>query len=204
MDMKLEVVVLPVSDVNRSKRFYEGLGWRLDADIERGPSSRVVQLTPPGSGTSIQFGKGLTSAPPGSVENVYLVVYDIEAARAELVGRGVAVSEIVHRTDPPGPGLDPERRSYASVASFKDPDGNSFLLQEIRERLPGRDGAPPKRTAPEPDGAKLFFELLMKTAQAHGVHEKETGKPDPEWPAWYAAYLNRAFHDAGYHISASP
>jgi catechol 2,3-dioxygenase-like lactoylglutathione lyase family enzyme len=135
MDMKLEVVTLPVSDVDRAKRFYEQLGWRLDADFGQGPDFRVVQLTPPGSAASIHFGKGLTTAAPGS-----LVVFDIEAARAELLRHGVAVSEIFHRTPgaPQSPGLDPERRSYASFATFKDSEGNAWLLQEIRQRLPGR------------------------------------------------------------------
>jgi catechol 2,3-dioxygenase-like lactoylglutathione lyase family enzyme len=140
MDMKLEVVTLPVSDVDRAKRFYEQLGWRLDADFGQAPDFRVVQLTPPGSAASIHFGKGLTTAPPGSLGALYLVVLDIEAARAELLRHGVAVSEIFHRMPgaPPSPGLDPERRSYASFATFKDSEGNAWLLQEIRQRLPGR------------------------------------------------------------------
>jgi len=140
MDMKLEVVVLPVGDVDRAKRFYEQLGWRLDADFVTGPDSRVVQLTPPGSAASIQFGKGLTSAAPGAIQGLFLVVFDIEAARADLLSRGVAVSEIFHKTPgaAPLPGPDPERRSYTSFATFRDPDGNGWLLQEIRQRLPGR------------------------------------------------------------------
>jgi len=137
--MKLEVVILPVSDVDRAKRFYEQLGWRLDADFG-GPSFRGVQMTPPGSAASIQFGTGLTALAPGALQNLYLVVSDIEAARAELAKRGAVVSEIFHRTPgtAPLPGLDPERRSYASFATFKDPDGNGWLLQEIKQRLPGR------------------------------------------------------------------
>jgi catechol 2,3-dioxygenase-like lactoylglutathione lyase family enzyme len=140
MDMKLEVVVMPVSDVDRAKRFYEQLGWRLDADFSGGPDFRIVQFTPPGSAASIHFGKGLTPTPPGAFQNLYLVVSDVEAARADLIKRGVAVSEIFHQTPGRGrgPGLDPERKSYASFAAFKDPDGNGWLLQEIRERLPGR------------------------------------------------------------------
>jgi catechol 2,3-dioxygenase-like lactoylglutathione lyase family enzyme len=140
MDMKLEVVVLPVTDVDRAKRFYEQLGWRLDADFVIGPAARAVQFTPPGSAASIHFGKGLTTAAPGSIQGLYLVVRDIEEARAELTGRGVAVSEIFHRTPgtPAQPGVDPERKSYASFATFSDPDGNGWLLQEIRQRLPGR------------------------------------------------------------------
>jgi catechol 2,3-dioxygenase-like lactoylglutathione lyase family enzyme len=140
MDMKLEVVIVPVSDVDRAKRFYEQLGWRLDIDFASGPDSRVVQFTPPGSAASIQFGKGLTPPAPGAIQGLFLVVHNIEAARADLVSRGVAVSEIFHKT--PGtaqlPGPDPERRSYASFAAFSDPDGNGWLLQEIRQRLPGR------------------------------------------------------------------
>ena len=140
MDMKLEVVVLPVADIDRAKRFYEQLGWRLDADIARGAAFRIVQLTPPGSAASIQFGVGLTTLAPGALQSLYLVVSDIEAARAELAKRGAVVSEIFHRTPgtAPLPGLDPERRSYASFATFKDPDGNGWLLQEIKQRLPGR------------------------------------------------------------------
>jgi catechol 2,3-dioxygenase-like lactoylglutathione lyase family enzyme len=140
MDMKLEVVVVPVSDVDRAKRFYGQLGWRLDADFVTEPNFRVVQFTPPGSLASIHFGKGITTSAPGAVQNTYLVVSDIEAARADLVRRGVAVSEIFHLKpgEAPAPGPDPERTSYASFASFKDPDGNGWLLQEIRQRLPGR------------------------------------------------------------------
>jgi len=140
MDMKLEVVVVPVSDVDRAKRFYEQLGWRLDADFGAGPDFRVVQFTPPGSAASIHIGRGLTTAAPGSLKGLCLVVTDVEAARAEIVKRGVAVTEVFHSTpgSPPRPGLDPERRSYASFAAFSDPDGNGWLLQEIRQRLPGR------------------------------------------------------------------
>ena len=139
VEMKLEVVVLPVSDVDRAKRFYEGLGWRLDADFTGG-DFRVVQLTPPRSQCSIHFGKGITTAAPGSVQNLYLVVSDIEAARAELTGRGVDVSEAFHYAGIRGPripGPHPEG-SYRTFASFSDPDGNGWLLQEIKERLPGR------------------------------------------------------------------
>ncbi len=140
MDMKLEAVILPVADVDRTKRFYDQLGWRLDADFPLGPDSRIVQFTPPGSPASIQFGKGVTTATPGSVQGLYLVVSDIEAARTELVRRGVAVSEIFHRGAKGErlAGMDPERKSYASFAVFGDPDGNGWLLQEIRQRLPGR------------------------------------------------------------------
>jgi catechol 2,3-dioxygenase-like lactoylglutathione lyase family enzyme len=139
--MKLEVVVLQVSDVDRAKRFYGSLGWRLDADFTSGEDFRVVQLTPPGSQCSIHFGKGLTTAVPGSVQSLYLVVLDIEAARAELISRGVNVSEVFHYAGIRGsrlPGPDPEGRSYRTWASFSDPDGNGWLLQEIKTRLPGR------------------------------------------------------------------
>jgi catechol 2,3-dioxygenase-like lactoylglutathione lyase family enzyme len=141
VEMKLEVVVIPVSDVDRAKRFYEGLGWRLDADFPGAGDFRVVQLTPPGSPCSIHFGKGVTAAAPGSAQNIYLVVSDIEAARAELKGRGADVSEAYHFTGFGGrrvPGPDPEGRSYSTFASFRDPDGNGWLLQEIKTRLPGR------------------------------------------------------------------
>ena len=141
VEMKLEVVVLPVSDVDRAKRFYGGLGWRMDADLTSGEEFRVVQLTPPGSQCSIHFGKGLTTASPGSAQSLYLVVSDIEAARAELIARGANVSEAFHYKGTRAsrvPGPDPEGRSYRTFASFSDPDGNSWLLQEIKTRLPGR------------------------------------------------------------------
>jgi len=140
MDMKLEVVILPVADVDRAKRFYQQLGWRLDADFVLGPTSRIVQFTPPGSTASIHFGQGLTGMAPGSIQGTYLVVSDLEAARAELIGRGVAMSEIFHKGARferiAGP--DPQRASYGSFATFADPDGNGWQLQEIRQRLPGR------------------------------------------------------------------
>ena len=152
MDMKLEAVVLPVSDVDRAKQFYTALGWRQDADFVADPDFRIVQLTSPGSPTSIQFGSGVSTAAPGSVQGLYLVVDDIPAARAELVGRGADVSEVYHEhgpvtaarfdaTAPPGraPGPDPEGRSYSFFASFNDPDGSGWLLQEITSRLPGRE-----------------------------------------------------------------
>ncbi|WP_370949554.1 VOC family protein [Amycolatopsis sp. cg5] len=140
MDMKLEAVVLPVTDVDRAKHFYKALGWREDADFPLGNGNRVVQLTPPGSPTSIHLGVGITTAEPGSTQNLYLVVSDIEKATAELTEHGVTVSDIYHRdaTGAPAPGPDPQRTSYNSFASFSDPDGNSWLLQEITERLPGR------------------------------------------------------------------
>ena len=140
IEMKLEVIVIPVADVERAKRFYGGLGWRLDADFAVGDALRVVQFTPPGSPCSIHFGTGITSAAPGSTQGLYLVVKDIEAARADLLARGVEVSEPFHRAGPDGPsnGVDPQRRSYASYAWFNDPDGNGWLLQEVTIRLPGR------------------------------------------------------------------
>jgi catechol 2,3-dioxygenase-like lactoylglutathione lyase family enzyme len=136
--MKLEVVTLPVSDVDRAKRFYERLGWRLDADIVRGDNFRVVQVTPPHSACSVSFGKGLTTAEPGSMQRLELVVSDIDAAREDLVRRGVEVSELFHLDGGRVAGPDPQRRSYQTYASFSDPDGNGWLLQEITERLPGR------------------------------------------------------------------
>lgn len=187
--LKLEVVVIPVSDVDRAKRFYGSLGWRLDADILRGKDVRLVQFTPPGSLCSIQFGAGVTSAAPGSAQGLYLVVSDIGAARAELVHRGAEVSELYHL----GPdadrlsGPDPQRQSYASFASFNDPDGNGWLLQEVTKRLPGRiDGDMTTFTSQTELAA-----ALTRAAAAHHEHEKQIGKPDAEWPTWYAGYLIR-------------
>ena len=181
-DLKLEVVVLPVSDVDRSKRFYEGLGWRLDADFKAGDNWRVVQMTPPGSPCSIHFGKGLTTAAPGSVKNLYLVVSDIEAARGELVGRGASVSDVFHFASPGGArmaGPDPEGRSYMTHATFSDPDGNSWLLQEIKTRLPGRGQS--NLDAP------TLTELLKEAETRHGQYEPTA--PKHHWSGWYAAYI---------------
>jgi catechol 2,3-dioxygenase-like lactoylglutathione lyase family enzyme len=139
IDLKLEVVTVPVSDVDRAKRFYQSLGWRLDADIVRGDAFRVVQLTPPHSACSVSFGKGLITSEPGSAQRLLLAASDIDAVRDDLIRRGVEVSELFHLDGGPVPGPDPERRSYQTYASFKDPDGNGWLLQEIRERLPGRE-----------------------------------------------------------------
>jgi catechol 2,3-dioxygenase-like lactoylglutathione lyase family enzyme len=194
MDMKLEVVVLPVADVDRAKDFYLALGWREDADFATGPDFRVVQLTPPGSACSVIFGTGVTSAAPGSADGLQLVAGDIEAARAELAGGGVAVSEVFHDEGGvfhhagtagrvPGPSAD--RQSYGSWVSFSDPDGNSWFVQEITTRLPGR-------VAPAPtayDSAADLAEALRRAEAAHGRYEQETGQPDPDWPAWYARYL---------------
>jgi catechol 2,3-dioxygenase-like lactoylglutathione lyase family enzyme len=139
IDMKLEVVTLPVSDVDRAKRFYQSLGWRLDADIAVGDAFRVVQLTPTQSACSVSFGKGITTGQPGSVQRLILAVDDIDAARADLVRRGIEVSGLFHLAGGPVPGPDPEGRSYQTYASFSDPDGNGWLLQEIKTRLPGRE-----------------------------------------------------------------
>ena len=140
IDMGLEVVTVPVSDVERAKRFYQGLGWRLDADFAFDNGFRVVQFTPPGSGCSIAFGRGIIKAEPGSIERLEMAVYNIEATREDLISRGVEVSELFHSFpgEEPGPGPDPQGRSYATYATFEDPDGNGWLLQEIKERLPGR------------------------------------------------------------------
>ncbi|HVN36992.1 MAG TPA: VOC family protein [Myxococcota bacterium] len=187
VDTKLEVVVIPVSDVDRAKRFYGGLGWRLDADFAVGDRFRVVQFTPPGSPCSIHFGTGVTSAAPGSAQ-LYLIVSDVEAARAALVRRGVEVGEVFHRAGPGQPaqkGRDPERRSYVSFASFSDPDGNGWLFQEITTRLPGR--VDPAATS---FGSSIdLASALRRAAAAHGEHEKRTGQRDENWPDWYAAYI---------------
>ena len=176
VDMKLEVVVVPVSDVDRAKRFYTSLGWRLDADFATGDEFRVVQVTPPGSECSVNFGKGVTSATPGSVEDLQLTVFDIDRARDELVGRGVDVSEVFHDvggvfhhggTEGRVTGPAPEHADYGSFASFSDPDGNGWLLQEIKVRLPGRVSGTPTRY----DGADDLAEALRRAAEAHGEHE---------------------------------
>jgi catechol 2,3-dioxygenase-like lactoylglutathione lyase family enzyme len=190
VDTKLEVIVIPVSDVDRAKRFYESLGWRLDGDFADGESWRVVQLTPPGSPCSIMFGKGLTTEVPGSVQGTFLVVDDIEEARAELIGRGVAVSEVFHfqgglhvdGTDGRVPGPGPEGRSYRTWASFSDPDGNTWLLQEIKTRLPGRVTDRGLVT----DVASLT-ELLRETEEHHGAYEATA--PKHHWSGWYASYI---------------
>ncbi|MCP9231742.1 VOC family protein [Mesorhizobium sp. LMG 17147] len=189
LDMKLEVVVIPVSDVDRAKSFYSGLGWRLDGDFVVGDTFRGVQFTPPGSPASIHFGTGITTAAPGSASGLYLVVSDIEAARAELIGHGAEVSEAFHRTGPGKPavkGRDPERRSYSSFATFKDPDGNEWLLQEITTRLPGRIDSNATTYA---SGADLAAGL-RRASEAHGEHEKRNGgQRDENWPDWYAEYM---------------
>jgi len=202
VDMKLEIVVIPVADVDRAKRFYGDLGWRLDADY---PSDdgyfRVIQFTPPGSGCSVIFGKNVTAAAPGSAQGLYLIVSDIEAARQELLDRGVAISEVFHDaagvyagSDEPYlfgrvriGGIDPARSSYRSFASFQDPDGNGWLFQEITQRLPGRVEAATTFRSPQDLAA-----ALRRAGAAHGEHEKRTGgKHDENWPDWYAEYIVR-------------
>src|SRR5262245_15278997 len=190
VDMKLDVVVIPVSEVERAKRFYSDLGWRLDADFVVGDAFRGVQFTPPGSSCSIHFGTGVTSAVPGSARNLYLVVSDVEAARAELADRGVDVSEVFHRPGPGKPplsGRDPERRSYASFATFSDPDGNGWLLQEVTVRLPGRVDADDTKFTSSTELASA----LRRAEAAHGEHEKRTGRRDEDWPNWYSEYIVR-------------
>ena len=185
---KLEVMVIPVSDVDRSKEFYGRLGWRLDADFSSGEDLRIVQFTPPGSQCSIQFGKGITTAMPGSVQGLYLVVSDIEAARTALIGQGVEVGDVFHYAairGPRVPGPDPEGRSYRSWSSFSDPDGNGWLLQEVTTRLPGRIDPATTTFASVQDVASA----LRRAAQAHGEHEKRIGAADTNWPDWYAAYM---------------
>ena len=200
VDMKFEIVVIPVSNLDRAKAFYEKLGWRLDADFDSGKDFRVIQFTPPGSGCSVIFGENVTLAAPGSAQGLYLIVSDVEAARAELLQRGVEISEVFHDVadgyaGPDEPylfgrlrvkGLDPERRSYNSFASFKDPDGNGWLFQEVTTRLPGRVA----RDTSYPSASDLA-QALRRAAAAHGEHEARTGKADPNWPDWYAEYMVR-------------
>jgi len=202
VDMKFEIVVVPVSDVDRAKGFYGGLGWRLDADFAAGDDFRVIQFTPPGSGCSVIFGKNVTAAAPGSAQGLYLIVSDIKAARDELLGRGVEISEVFHGagdvyvgTDEPYlfgrvrvSGPDPDHRSYRSFASFKDPDGNGWLFQEVTARLPGRVDADDTTFTSSTELAAA----LRRAAAAHGEHEKRTGgQHDANWPDWYAEYIVR-------------
>jgi catechol 2,3-dioxygenase-like lactoylglutathione lyase family enzyme len=196
LDLKLEAVVIPVADVDRAKEFFGKLGWRLDADFPFDNGFRVVQFTPPGSGCSIQFGTNITSAKPGSAQGLYLIVSGIEAAREELVARGVAVSEVFHAGTPGaqfqpngtngrvgGPAAD--RASYGSFATFSDPDGNGWLLQEVTTRLPGRvDRAETAFASP-----RDLASALRRAETAHGQHEKRTGERDANWPDWYAEYM---------------
>ena len=205
MDMKLEVVVIPVADVDRAKDFYGKLGWRLDADFVVSEAFRAVQFTPPGSPCSIHFGKGVTPAVPGSFKNLYLVVSDMEAARRDLIGRGADVSPAFHFTGfgaPPSPGPDPNGGTYMTFASFSDPDGNTWLLQEVKTRLDGRGIS-------SPDVATLT-ELLRETETHHGEYEPTA--PKHHWSGWYAAYMvarergassDEAVRDATLHIEST-
>ena len=196
LDLKLEAVVIPVADVDRAKEFFGKLGWRLDADFPFDNGFRVVQFTPPGSGCSIQFGTNITSAKPGSAQGLYLIVSGIEAAREELVARGVAVSEVFH-AGTPGAQFQPNgtngrvggpaagHASYGSFATFSDPDGNGWLLQEVTTRLPGRvDRAETAFASP-----RDLASALRRAETAHGQHEKRTGERDANWPDWYAEYM---------------
>jgi catechol 2,3-dioxygenase-like lactoylglutathione lyase family enzyme len=199
VDMKLEVVVIPVSDVDRAKEFYARLGWRLDADFSHGDDWRGVQFTPPGSGCSVIFGRNVTAAAAGSAKGLYLVVSDIKAAREELLRRGVDISEVFRGGDGVFAGKDepylfgrirvsgpdPEHRSYRSMASFSDPDGNGWLLQEVTTRLPGRIDSATTNFSSVNDLASAF----RRAETAHGEHEKRTGQRDANWPEWYAAYM---------------
>jgi catechol 2,3-dioxygenase-like lactoylglutathione lyase family enzyme len=201
VDLKLEVVVIPVSDVDRAKAFYANLGWRLDADFASGDGWRVIQLTPPGSACSVIFGKNVTPAAPGSAQGLYLIVSDLEAARQDLLGRGVKISEPFHGggdvhagADEPYlfgslrlNGADPKRGSYSSFASFRDPDGNGWLFQEITTRLPDRIDATDTTFTSSSELARA----LRRAAAAHGEHEKRTGGHDENWQDWYADYIVR-------------
>ena len=199
-DMKFEIVVIPVSDVDRAKQFYTKLGWRLDADYDNGKDFRVIQFTPPGSGCSVIFGKNVTAAAPGSAQGLYLIVSDVQAARDELLHRGVAISEVFHDAagvyagaDEPYlfgrlrvSGADPDHRSYRSFASFHDPDGNGWLFQEITTRLAGRIDPATTTFASANDLASAF----RRAEAAHGLHEKRMGgQRDENWADWYAAYM---------------
>ena len=193
--MNVEVIVIPVTDVDRAKEFYENLGWRLDADVTRGDALRLVQITPHGSGRSVQFGVNLTTEAPGSGQTPYLVVSDIEAARDDLVARGVEVSDVFHEASLGGrfheasreAGPSPDRSTYGSFATFSDPDGNGWLFQEITTRLPGR--IDPTRTSFV--SASELAGALRRAEAAHGEHEKRIGAADPNWPDWYADYMVR-------------
>jgi catechol 2,3-dioxygenase-like lactoylglutathione lyase family enzyme len=196
MDMKLEVVVVPVSDVDRSKTFYTALGWRLDADVAPAENFRVVQMTSPGSPASVIFGTSVTAQAPGSAQGLHLIVNDVDAAHDELKRRGADPSEVFHDaggifhhagTDARVAGPDPQRHSYGSFLSFSDPDGNGWILQEITTRLPGRLDPAVTAFASTADLAAA----LRRAAAAHGEHEKRIGAEDPDWPDWYADYMVR-------------
>jgi catechol 2,3-dioxygenase-like lactoylglutathione lyase family enzyme len=196
VDLKLEAIVIPVSDVDRAKGFYGNLGWRLDADFRFDNGFRVVQFTPPASGCSVQFGTNTTKAAPGSAQGLYLIVSNIEAARDELLARGVKVSEVFHAGTPGAQfqpdgtsgrvsGPAPAHDSYRSFATFSDPDGNGWLLQEVTTRLPGRIDSAVTTFSSASDLASA----LRRAESAHGEHEKRTGQRDANWPEWYAAYM---------------
>ena len=196
VDLKLEVVVIPVSDVNRAKEFYAKLGWRLDADFPFDNGVRVVQFTPPGSGCSIQFGTNVTSAAPGSARSLYLIVSDIQAARDQLAARGAKISEVFHPTTPGAQfqpdgasgrvaGPAPDHATYRSFATFSDPDGNVWLLQEVTTRLPGRVDPAATSFSSASDLASAF----RRAEAAHGEHEKRIGQHDANWADWYAEYM---------------
>ncbi|WP_308407634.1 VOC family protein [Streptomyces sp. RKAG337] len=196
MDMKLEVVVVPVADVDRAKDFYTGLGWRLDADVATDENFRVVQVTLPGSPASVIFGTSVTSQAPGSAQGLHLIVNAIDAAHDHLKQLGADPSEVFHDaggvfhhagTDARVPGPDPRRSSYGSFLSFSDPDGNGWILQEITTRLPGRMDPSVTTFSSSPDLAAA----LRRAAAAHGEHEARTGAQDPNWPDWYADYMVR-------------
>jgi catechol 2,3-dioxygenase-like lactoylglutathione lyase family enzyme len=198
VDLKLEAIVIPVADAERSKAFYARLGWRLDADFSFDNGFRVVQFTPPGSPCSVQFGTKITDAPPGSAHGLYLVVSDIDAGRDELTRLGAEVTEVFHsgapgaQLDPEGAGRrvsgpDPDHKSYSSFAIFEDPDGNAWLLQEVTDRLPGRVETATTSFSSAGDLASA----LRRAETAHGEHERRIGRADPDWPDWYAEYMTR-------------
>ena len=204
IDLKLEAIVIPVSDVDRAKEFYGRLGWRLDADFAFDNGFRVVQFTPPGSGCSIQLGTKITSATPGSAQGLYLIVSNIEVARDQLIAHGIKVSDVFHAGTPGAQfeplgangridGAAPDRASYSSFVTFSDADGNGWLLQEVTTRLPGRV-----------DFAAISFGsegalagALRRAEAAHGEHEKRIGHADPDWPDWYAEYIVHEQTSAG-------
>jgi catechol 2,3-dioxygenase-like lactoylglutathione lyase family enzyme len=197
VDMKLEVIVIPVTDVDRAKEFYAGLGWRLDADFVGDDGSRGIQFTPPGSWCSIQFGTDVTPAEPGSAQGLHLIVSDIEVARENLVAHGVQPTPVYHCASGYGcrfpghedgrvDGPDPEGRTYASFLNFNDPDGNGWVLQEVTTRFPGRvDGDTTYASTAD------LTQALKRAAAAHGEHEARTGQADADWPEWYADYMVR-------------
>jgi catechol 2,3-dioxygenase-like lactoylglutathione lyase family enzyme len=194
--MKFEAVVISVSDVDRAKQFYAKLDWRLDADFRFDNGFRIVQFTPPGSGCSVQFGANVTSAAPGSARGLYLIVSDIEAARADLAARGIDTSDVFHAETPGAQfqpegargrvkGPSPDHATYGSFVTFNDPDGNGWLLQEVTTRLPGRIDSGETSFASVADLASA----LRRAEAAHGVHEKRIGAADANWPEWYAAFM---------------